>query len=205
MKINNKKIIVSILAVLLIAIFGYVFLTNNAIKNIYIYLKNNNTNNNIDNPINCTQLDCYFKLAYAEKNLSICDMIDRSKIKPPCYINTSFSEVNCSSEKLSENSENEMKSQCYEFVGKTFTDESSCDSAKNDTLKGACLTGYNIRKRASDPNKCKNIANITQRDNCYLGVIGWDSKPEYCGLIDNSELKHNCYNIVEKNNKLKNP
>jgi len=128
---------------------------------------------------------CHMVFANEKDDANICNKVKTSEFKGQCY---SMLAVKSGSAAVCEGAPADAKDRCYSQVAERMGDIKACEQIKTANDRDNCIS--NFASRTGDGSLCKKIANIGQRDGCYMNASYQNSS--FCNEISNPNTQQDC-------------
>ena len=140
---------------------------------------------------------CYEDVAYATKDISLCDSYSCYErilnILEPNEIDISLCEKIT---KLDQDDGWSFKDQCYYHIALRISDITGCDNIIGLDTKGGCY--YHIANNTENINLCERIDDNQRKYKCYTNVSRYSEDPNICNKLDNELWLSACLSARQK-------
>src|SRR3989338_8753439 len=128
---------------------------------------------------------CHMVFANEKNDSSICNKAKTPEFKGQCY---SMLAVKSGNSSVCESAPSDAKDRCYSQVAERMGDIKACEQIKTANDRDNCIA--NFASRTGDGSLCKKITNINTRDYCYINASRNDLS--LCNEISSPNVKQDC-------------
>ncbi|OGF63459.1 hypothetical protein A2926_00855 [Candidatus Giovannonibacteria bacterium RIFCSPLOWO2_01_FULL_44_40] len=128
---------------------------------------------------------CHMVFANEKNDAAICNKIKTPEFKGQCY---SMLAVKSGTSDVCAGAPSDARDRCYSQVAERMGDPKACEQIKIANERDNCISNY--ASRVGDGSLCKKITNIGQKDSCYMNTAR--NNPSLCSEISNPNMRQDC-------------